>query len=150
MKKYVFLIVFTFFCLFIQAQSYFNLDIKKLNKAFSGQEIAGFKLADTLSIYGGIIGSYKDANGNEMVISFDSLSRFKKMPSAEKSKTTPFTKGKTKMIFFESDYITALYAELPEYNLVLSLTSYVMSRESLEKIYDEMKPEEKMKSALIK
>jgi len=149
MKKYFLLLFLTITILTAKAQTYFNLDLVKLNKALAEQKISNFSF-DSVTVYNGIIGSYKDASGNELIISFDSLSNFQKILKEDKKNITVYKKDTTNFVFFENDVITALYIELTSYKVTMALTSYLMSKESLEKIYMAINPEEILKTALIK
>ena len=149
MKKIIVLcFVMTFFS-GLKAQTFIGIDLVKLNKALSEQKITGFTF-DSVSAYNGIIGSYKSTGGDEMVIAFDSLKLFKEIPKEMKGKIITFKKNKTNLIFFENDYIMALYIELTDFKITMSLTSSFTSREILEKVYSEINPEELLKKALVK
>lgn len=149
MKKLFLLSFLMFSVYFLGAQNYLGLDIGKLNTALKSKKVTGFTF-DSVSDYNGIIGSYKDANGIELVIAFDSIKLFQNVLKEKKSQIKAFKNGKTELIYYENDYISALYIELTAFKVTMSLTSMSLPKESLEKIYTEINPEELLKSALVK
>ncbi|HBS85240.1 MAG: hypothetical protein A2W91_04745 [Bacteroidetes bacterium GWF2_38_335] len=145
-KLFIILIIFVFTSI-IKAQDFNNIDIKKLNIALSEQTINGFTF-DSVSIYYGIIGSYKDADGNELVISFDSLSKFEEVKNEDPDFVTLYKNEKSNLIFFQNEYITALYIELPKFNVTMSLTSGFMEKSQLETVYNQINPEDLLNKAV--
>jgi hypothetical protein len=145
MKRYLLLLTFVISVLSANSQICLDFDVVKLDTLLAQQKTTQFKY-DTVSVYhGGILGSYKDSVGNELVINFDSLNSFQKVLDKNENKTILYNKDKTRLIYFENDYISVLYVELPAYNVTLSFTTYVTSKEFLEKIYKEINPEKLLK-----
>ena len=150
MKKYIILFAAIISFTLLKSQTFLNIDIAKLNTALSNQKVTGYTF-DNVSEFGGIIGSYKDANGTELAIAFDSLSKFKEPLKDKKNIVIQYKKDKTNLIFYENEYIVVLYIELPQFNVTMSLTAYsTTTKEALEKLYAEINPEVLLKSALVK
>jgi hypothetical protein len=149
MKKIILLFAAVICFNLIEAQTFAGIDIVKLNKALSANKVNGYKF-DSVTEYNGIIGSYKDINGDELVICFDSLKRFQQVAADKKGRITKFRNGKTDLLYFENDYVMTLYIELPAFNVTMSRTSGFLTRAALEKIYQEINPEDLLKSALVK
>lgn len=148
MKKIYLFLILTISIFPSNAQTYLNLDLARLNKELAEKKISNFSF-DSVSVYNGIIGSFKNTNGEELIITFDSLSDFQSILKEDKKNLTIYRKDSTNFVFFENDVITALYVELPKYKVTMTLTSYLMSKESLEKFYTEINAEEILKSAQV-
>ena len=135
----------------VNAQKYGKLDVAKLNKLLIEKKVTVYTF-DSISEYNGLIGTYKNANGDELIISFDPPSRFQEVLKEKKegTKITKFKKAKTNLIYFENEFISVIYIDLPDFEVTMSLTSGSVGKEALEKLYGEINPEELFKAALVK
>jgi hypothetical protein len=135
----------------VNAQKFGNLDVAKLNKALKEKKVNGYTF-DSITEYYGLLGTYKDANGDDLIISIDLPSRFQEISKEKKegTKITKFKKDKTNLMFLENEFIKVLYIDLPDYKVTMSLTSAFTGRAELEKLYKEINPEDLFKEAMIK
>jgi hypothetical protein len=151
MKKFILFFAVMFCFSFLKAQTYGKLDVSKLNKALKERKVSGYTF-DSITEYYGLLGTYKDTNGDELIISFDPPSRFQEISKEKKkgTKITKFKKGKTNLIYFENEFINVIYIDLPDLQVTMSLTSAFKGREVLEKLYTELNPEELFKEVISK
>ena len=146
MKKYLVILLICAGVINVKAQVVLGIDAGILKEILSYKTVSGFTF-EAIHADNTITGTFVDLVGSELVLSFDSLKRFEEVIMAKQGFLTIWKQDGTRMMYFQNEYATALYAELKKYHVTMALVGYSYKKNTLEKVYYQLDPDKMLKQA---